>query len=119
MEVLLPHHVIYVHFKTMITDIKNNIIDLTNQLQSEKNNEVWDMEEVFYLDTSIRNSITSLIDYCRGINTGSAPDGFGLAMSSLTEEEWTLVNSTLIHEPLPDRRPLAAWEYGYISGSNI
>ena len=84
----------------MITDIKNNIIDLTNQLQSEKNNDVWDMEEVFYLDTSIRNSITSLIDYCRGINTGSAPDGFGLAMSSLTEEEWTLVNSTLIHEPL-------------------
>jgi len=101
----------------MITELKNQIINLTNQLQSEKNNEVWDMEEVFYLDISIRNSITSLIDYCNSINTGSITDGSEVAMRSLTEEEWILVNSTMIHDPLPDRRPLAASEYGYISGS--
>lgn len=99
------------------TELKTELFTLVDTLHSEKQKEVWDMEEVFYLDNVIRNKISETIESFIPISGSNY--AFTLFHEAMTDDEINYLNTTLIHEPLPGQRPLAASEYGYISGSTI
>ena len=101
----------------MVSELKNEILTLANTLNLEKDKKVWDMEEVFYLDTSIRNKIMVMMNHLSTISGSN--ESYTVYHQLFTNSEINNIENSLIHNPLPGKRPLAAWEYGYISGSKF
>lgn len=88
--------------------LKDQLLYMCDLLAAEKLKEPLDINEVYFLDTSIRNNFTVMMDKWK--EASGSFDGDGNLISPLdiegmmTNEEMTKFNTSLYHDVLPHKR---------------